>query len=98
MLKLLIAYIRFSKVTIAGYIDDFFTTAKSYLGCKRNEKLFIQILDSLGFVVKLSKLIFTPTKIIEYLGFIVNLHGMTVSLTHKKKDSVRFGYLDVWIY
>lgn len=66
------AQIRLCKITIAGYIDDLFTTPKSCFSCESNIHLCVQVLDWFDFVVHPNKSIFTPTKIIGYPGFIVN--------------------------
>ena len=39
----------------------------------------------IGFVIHLSKSDFIPSKIIEYLGFVINTGDMTIRLTYAKK-------------
>ena len=61
----------------------------SFVECERNIKLIVALLDSLGFVVYLDKLIFDPARSIEYLGFVTDSQSMTIFLTQKKKASIK---------
>ena len=48
----------------------------------------IYLSQNLGFVIKLKKSVFHPTKRIEFLGMIIDSVEMTVSLTQKKVESI----------
>ena len=89
LLKPPISYLRLRQVTVAGFIDDLITMGRSFVECERNIKLIVTLLDSLGFVVHPDKLIFVPARSIEYLGFVIDSQSMTMSLTQKKKASIR---------
>ena len=89
LLKPPLSYLRLQKVTVAGFIDDLITLGRSFTECERNIKLIVTLLDSLGFVVHPNKSIFVPARSIEYLGFVIDSQLMTISLTQKKKASIK---------
>ena len=60
-----------------------------FVKCERNIKLIVTFLDSLGFVINPDKSIFVPAKPIEYLGFVIDSQSVTISLTQKKKASMK---------
>jgi hypothetical protein len=88
-LKAPLAELRKRKIPIAGYIDDIFTTNKTAGLCYNGVKQTIALLDHLGFVIHPSKSVFLPTQSLEYLGFLIDSIGMTVSLTLQKKQTIR---------
>ena len=74
---------------MAGFIDDLIATGRSFVKCERNVKLILTLLDSLGFAILSHKSIFVPARSIEYLGFVIDSQSMTISLTQKKKASIK---------
>ncbi|XP_071145224.1 uncharacterized protein [Mytilus edulis] len=66
------------------YIDDSLLIARSYEDCQNNVKHTMELVDSLGFTVHPKKSVFTPTKEITFLGFIINSENMTVRLTQER--------------
>ena len=63
--------------------------APTYESCKDNIKDKVSPLDKLGFTVHPEKLCLVPTKILVYLGFILNSILMTVILTGEKIAKVQ---------
>ena len=70
--------------TISAYIDDLFLSAITREECHQKVLKCVEILDSLGFVVHPDKSQFSPSKEMEYLGFLINSETMTVKLTRGK--------------
>jgi len=53
--------------------------------CLSNVYKINDLLDSLGFIIHPEKSEFEPKQVLEFLGFILNIIDMTVTLTKKKK-------------
>ena len=78
------------KATIAAYLDD-------SIGIERGEKeelrdiphRLIEIFQAFGYTINFKKSSLDLTKIIEFLGFMINSVEMTVSLSDKKTESVK---------
>ena len=62
---------------------------RNFVECERNIKLIVTLLDSLGFAVHPDKSIFVPARSIEYIGFVIDSQSMNISLTQKKKTSIK---------
>ncbi len=88
LLKPPLSVLRLAMVTIAAYLDDMFTTNKSYQGCMDNIQKICDMFERLGFVIHPKKSMFEPSTIMEFLGFIINSRDMTVSLTVNKKERI----------
>ena len=88
LMKPPLATLRIDGATLAAYIDDIFNAEKSYQACRWSVKKFVDMLQSLGFVIHPTKSCFDPANIIEFLGFIINSILMTVSVTTEKKKKL----------
>ena len=60
---------------------------KSFAECETNIELIVTLLHSLGFTVHPDK--FVSARSIEYLGFVIDSQSMTISLSQKKKASIK---------
>ena len=89
LLKPPLSYLRLQKVTVAGFTDHLITFGRSFAEYEWNIRLIVTLLDSLGFVVHPNKSIFVPARSIEYLGSVIDSQLMTISLTQKKKASIK---------
>lgn len=78
-----------------AYIDDSLLISKTHSGCRKNIAETAQLLDSLGLTINIEKSVFTPTKCIQFLGFVINSELMSVSLTQDRADSIREKCLEV---
>ena len=72
-----------------GYIDDTLFIGYAIGDCKTNIQDSIILFDGLGFTINLDKSVFTPTQIIEFLGFIINSIEMNVKPTEKRAQNMR---------
>ena len=82
-------YLRLQQVAVSGFIDNVITLGRSFIEYERNIKLVITLSCSLGLVAHPDKPIFVSAKSIKYLGFVNDSQSMTVSLTQKKKSSIK---------
>lgn len=88
VLKPPLAELRLEHISIAAYIDDLITLARSFNICFDNVWKCAQKLDKLGFVIHPKKSVFIPSQEIEYLGFLINSVTMTIKLTTDKKKKI----------
>ena len=72
----------------SGYIDDSIYIEDMVKLSEEATLDAAQLITQLGFVVHPSKSVFEPTQILEFLGFLLNSHTMTVTLTSKKVTKI----------
>ena len=85
----LMKYLRAQMVSIVIYIDDTLILARCLSEMKKSMQMTIECLENAGFLINYSKSQTTPTKIIEFLGFMINTEHFEVSLTEVKLLSLR---------
>ena len=85
LLKPPLAALREQNINIVAYIDDLIILDTSYEKCLKATQICAQLFDSLGFVIHPDKSNFTPSNVIEYLGFVIDSNNMVIRLTDKKK-------------
>ncbi|CAB4037756.1 Hypothetical predicted protein [Paramuricea clavata] len=71
-----------------GYIDDSIYIDDTVKLSEEATLNATQLITRLGFVVHPTKSIFESTQILEFLGFLLNSHIMTVTLTSKKVTKI----------
>ena len=67
-----------------GYIDDSYLQGDTVSECNDNITDTIDLFTRLGFIIHPIKSVLQPTRILIFLGFVLNSVNMTVSLTPKK--------------
>lgn len=72
-----------------AYIDDSLLISKTHSECRKKIAETAQHLDSIGLTINIEKSVCTPTKCIQFLGFVINSELMSVSLTQDRADSIR---------
>ncbi|XP_061187368.1 uncharacterized protein LOC133195519 [Saccostrea echinata] len=72
-----------------AYIDDSLLVSKTESECRKNVRETAELLDSLGLTINVERSVFTPSRAIQFLGFIKNSELMTVSLTPDRATSIR---------
>ena len=85
LMKVPLSVLRSKGHKTSGYIDDFFTCARTFGGCKQSLMEMIELFIQLGFVIHPTKTVLRPTQKLEFLGFLIDSSQMTVSLTEQKK-------------
>jgi hypothetical protein len=85
LLKPILATLRLNGHIIVVYIDDLLLVGHTYEKCVNTIIDTLTLLERLGFVIHPLKSIFTPVQELNFLGFLINSHKMTICLTEEKK-------------
>ena len=80
---------RFWKVVVSGYIDDFFTKEHTSEGCFKYAVSMTELFVRLGFFVHRDKFLLISTQEITMLGFVINYRNMSVKLTPQKEKNLK---------
>ena len=72
-----------------AYIDNSFLISKSKTEYAENILETAELLDNLGLTINKEKSVFTPSKTIQFLGFIINSELMSVTLTEDRANSIK---------
>ena len=70
------------------YVDDCYLQGDSFTKCAENVIRTIDILESLGFYIKMEKSEIIPKQQITFLGVIIDSLHMTITLTNEKKQKI----------
>ena len=70
------------------YVDDCYLQGDSFTRCAENVIRTIEILDSLGFYIKIDKSEIIPKQQITFLGVIIDFFHLTITLTIEKKQNI----------
>ena len=88
-MKPLLAFLRkIEKILVGAYFDDLIPMKSTPSSCCNNISKITLLLSKLGFVIHPEKSTFNPCHENEYLGFVINLIEMMVSLTPAKKQNI----------
>ena len=71
------------------YLDDMLIMARSKEEARKYLATAIELLVALGFIVNLKKSTLTPTQELEFLGFLLNSHNMTIGLPAHKLHTLK---------
>ena len=88
LMKPVVSHLRKLGIFVVIYIDDLLFIASSKEELKKQIAYSLYLLDKLGLTINIPKSILEPTKIIEFVGFILNSNNMTIKLTDKKKRKI----------
>jgi len=72
------------------FVDDSYLQSNTYEECMTNIHDTVKLLELLGFTIHPNKSILTPTQNITFLGFDINTIKMTITLTYKKKEKIKY--------
>ena len=85
LLKVPIALLRRLNICLVIYLDGIVLMGRTEeILMSRNTLIFL--LQHLGFVINLKKLVLTPSQQIEFLGLTIDTYTMTVALTEEKME------------
>ena len=76
-----LAMLRMQGYTVAIYIDDIIAIDQSFEECLLTVVEITNLFKKLGFVIHPDKSKFIPSKIVEYLGFIIDSEKMITYLS-----------------
>jgi len=89
LLRSVAAEIQLKGIKIVIYLDDILVLASSKGQLMEDLAPVARQLEELGFTLNRKKWIWSPTQIIEFLGFIVNSIAMTIHLPHDKMEKIK---------
>ena len=88
LMKVPLSHLREHGHFIVGYIDDFFLKGNSTEQCFHSLLTSTALLQRLGFTIHPVKSQLEPKQVIVFLGFVINSHEMSVTLTDEKKHKL----------
>ena len=88
MTKAIMKHLRKKLIRILIYIDDTFLCATSKKELRKNIQITLDVFRECGFTININKSNITPTKELEFLGFILNTASYTISLGRPKRQKI----------
>ena len=89
LLKPVMGHLRSVGITAIIYIDDCLIIASSEEELVDHVMYASRLFDSLGLTINVEKSQFSPTQVINYLGFSLDSLSMSVALTEDKMDRIK---------
>lgn len=80
LLKPLASYLRSRGVRLVVYLDDILIVASSESQLREHLGWVVEVFESVGFIINREKSIVDPARVLEFLGFLLNTVGWTVSI------------------
>ena len=84
LLKVPLSFLRLKGVKNSAWLDDILLVASSHSELSRNISLSKSLLESLGFIIKISKSNLTPSQSLQHVGFLWDTVNYAVSIPHDK--------------
>lgn len=88
ILKPVYAWLRFRGIRVVFYIDDTLVIGETREQCSPHAREVCELLSRLGFTVNFEKSHLMPSRVISFLGFLINSESMTISLPQVKVDKI----------
>ena len=88
ILKLVIALLRKRGIRCMIFLDDMLVMARMGKELESQIQSIVYLLQQLGFRINWEKSIIVPSQVIQYVGFMVDLRQMLLSLPEEKNDTV----------
>ena len=88
IMKAPIGFLRKLGMQIAIYLDDMLIVSNSLMESVQDRDIVMFFLEQLGLVVNLKKSVLTPSRQMEYLGFILDSENMEIRLSLRKASSI----------
>lgn len=89
VLEPVVAQLRKMGIRLIIYLDDMLIMAASRALAIEHTTIAVNLLSSLGFVLKEGKSVLAPTQELEFLGFLVNSVKMSLYLPRDKVKSIK---------
>ena len=89
LVRQVLKFFRRLGIRIVAYIDDLLVMGRSARECKEITNFVKTVLEALGFLVKESKSVLTPTQEVKFLGMLLNTKTFTISLYPKRRRALR---------
>ena len=89
LLKPIMAHFRSHGMMVSCYIDDCILMAQSAEVLAKDVQYALSVFDSLGLTVNVEKSSMVPSRVIEFLGFVLDSEVMSVTLMEVKQVKIR---------
>ena len=89
IVKVVVAFLRRRGIRLVVYLDDFLIMSETEEGARKGLRITVGLLESLGFLINWEKSVTTPSKVMEYLGMIIDSVRMSFALPPVKVLEVR---------
>jgi hypothetical protein len=89
LMKPVFASLRAKGFISTAYIDDSCLQGATFNDCKQNVLETVRLMDSLGLTIHPSKSALTPSKQVQFLGFLLCSETMSVSLTPERIQELK---------
>jgi hypothetical protein len=83
-------HLKLKGIRIIIYIDDILILKSTYAQCLLDAQFVVDLLVSLGFMIKAKKSVTTPSQSFFYLGYLWNTLNMNCSLPPEKLENIKF--------
>ena len=91
----IVRYLRGAGVTMNLYIDDFLILGEGEEELKDKVELVVLVFELAGYRFAWDKSSLTPSKVVEYLGLVLDFQSMTYSIDADKRKHIRQMVVDV---
>ena len=86
LMRLPFSFLRYEGHLSVMHVDDCYLQGDSFKKCAENVIRTIEVLESLGFYIKIARSEITPNQQITFLGVIIDSFHMTLTLTNENKQ------------
>jgi hypothetical protein len=89
LLRVVVAFLRKRGVRLVVYLDDFLILNETREGALADLQIALDLLQELGFLINWEKSVLEPSKIMEYLGMVINSVELSFALPASKVQDVK---------
>lgn len=89
LLKVVVGFLRRQGVRLVIYLDDILIINTDPEGLRRDIKMIVDLLQSLGFLINWEKSAMDPVQMLEFLGLVINSIELSFTLPRDKVTAVK---------
>ncbi|XP_056380443.1 uncharacterized protein LOC130275879 [Hyla sarda] len=89
LLRPVVALLRARGVRLIIYLDDILLMAQSLSRIHLHIQWTLSLFSNLGFIINMEKSILSPSKELEFLGFLINTQSALLSLPSRRLKTIR---------
>jgi hypothetical protein len=88
LMRAVATHLRRQGIVMLVFVDDILVIGATKEICRRSGQALVDLLIDLGFLIKPSKCILSPTTRLEYLGVVVDTQDFTFKILPRKRKSI----------
>lgn len=88
LIKPIVTSLRTQGFPSIAHLDDFLLSGRNNNECLKNVNTTVSLLEKLGFLINYSKSCLTPTRTMQFLGFIYDSVAMTIGVPNNKQKYI----------